>query len=147
MTVPQMPHLPLALLRGNKPAQSLKRDSIKVRGHLSKGEQAENSKLSSKDMALKTILVTGKPVGPKGFECLLGLSPCPRPEPMQTAAHSAPLKILLTVRGLSPCSEPFPPSRLKPSPADVFSSVTVQTVASVAKETRAVSQTPSLLPQ
>lgn len=45
-----------------------------------------------------------------------------------------PLKMRLTVRGLSPCREPFPPSRLKPSPAEVFSSVTVKTAASAAEE-------------
>ena len=48
--------------------------------------------------------------------------------------HSAPLKIRLMVRGLSPCREPFPPSRLKPSPAVVFSSVTVWTAASAVEE-------------
>lgn len=54
-------------------------------------------------------------------------------ESMQRA-HTIPLKILLMVRGLSPCREPFPPSRLKPNPAEVFSSVTVQTVASASEE-------------
>ena len=45
-------------------------------------------------------------------------------------SEATPLKILLTIRGLSPCREPFPPSRLKPSPAEVFSRVAGQTVAS-----------------
>lgn len=48
--------------------------------------------------------------------------------------RGAPVKIRVTVRGLSPCREPLPPSRLKPSPAEVFSSVTVQTAASAAGE-------------
>lgn len=36
--------------------------------------------------------------------------------------------------GLSPWMEPFPPSRLNPKPAAVFSRVTVQTVSSVAEK-------------
>lgn len=67
--------------------------------------------------------------GPEGAQ-----KPCGglAPTHTQTQTHTAPLKILFTVSGLSPSREPFPPSRLKPSPAEVFSSVTVCTVASAA---------------
>lgn len=64
-----------------------------------------------------------------------GQPPHPHRPPRRWGARreqDVPVKIRLTVRGLSPSREPFPPSRLKPSPAEVFSSVTAWTVASAA---------------
>lgn len=54
-------------------------------------------------------------------------------EPAYTHSSALPLNILLMTMGLSPWIEPFPPSRLNPKPAGVFSRVTVQIVSSVAE--------------